>query len=346
MPSDPRQPTIVLRADAGPSIGYGHLVRTLALENALSARGARCVLVTRPPPGGFVLAVPSDRLDLPSDLPDSEEGPFLRRTVVRADWLVADLFGVDSDRLSCLSGPWRLAAIDDEGVDLAGVDLVVCPSVGVTPRSAVARAPNTLAGAAHLLLRAPFAHPPARSIEAEIRSVVVCLGGGDSHRIVRKLVGELARTLPPSVTCLSVIASGVESADLTQPRSGSLRVRHGLDATELASEMRRADLGVFAAGTLLYEAAALGLPSVWIGLNAAQAREAHTMERLGAGVYAGDADRLDETRLAASFTRLESVEARRMAAKRAQVVVDGRGCERVAAHLLANVAQGSNGRAS
>ncbi len=340
---------VVLRADAGPVVGYGHLVRSLALGDALVARGARCILVTRPPGGGFTLPVPADRVELGPDVSPGREAEEIR-ALGDVSWVIADLREADDARLSLLRGPGRLGAIDDEGARLRSVDLVVCPNIGV-PAGPANEGTELLSGAPYVLLRSAFARATPRRVEPTLRKIVVCLGGADAADVTRRLLDALLDVLPATVESVSVITGAPDALAGVQSGAGArrrdvVRALSRLDAKALADELRAADLGVLAAGTLLYEAGALGLPALWVSINAAQAREADAMERIGGGIHAGAPATLTPRGLAGSLARLATAEARALAAERAQAAIDGAGADRVAARIVAMHARAADGEAT
>jgi spore coat polysaccharide biosynthesis predicted glycosyltransferase SpsG len=330
---------VVLRADAGPEIGYGHLIRTLALGEALKELAdADCLWVTRPPQDGFVLPVPSRRFELPAEVAVEREAPAIAG-LGPTDWLVADLYQLTEARLRTLSGPWGLAVIDDEPKFTFSCDLLVCPNVELSMRTPRADMPGRaiLTGAEHILLRAPFSSGPGPQIANALGRVLICFGGGEHRVLLRRVLSWLREVLPPSVERVRVVTSDAVALEGAAGRDAhSLRIEclSALDAETMAQELRSADVAVLGGGTVLYEAAALGVPAIWVTINDAQAREAEAFARLGAGLHLGTADRLTKDALASAFSRLVPAAARAAVSCSAQTVIDGRGCARVAERIV------------
>ena len=319
---------VVLRADADAHIGYGHLVRTLALGDALRIGAhADCVLVTRSPAGGLSLPLPSTRIELPEGLPPELEGEAIARLLGSVDWVVADLYQATKAHRDALRGKWGLVFVDDDVV-ADECDLWVCPNLQVDG-SFLTQHSNVLSGASYVLLREVFANAPAAVVRDAIERVLVCFGGSDTASLAVQVVSWLADILPKDVQ-LRVVVPDRWTVPSSMVSGHAIVALSALSAAEMAQEMREADVGVIAAGTLLYEAAALGLPALWVSLNDAQAREADRLALLGAGFHLGRRGELTLQGIAGALRRFDTAGARQLAGRCAQAAIDGRGCVRVA----------------
>jgi spore coat polysaccharide biosynthesis predicted glycosyltransferase SpsG len=307
-------------------MGWGHLVRTQALGVALRRRNVDCVLVTAAE-GPF---------ELPHVTVAPHLAPELESTALQAqrpDVVVADLYRPDERRLEALRGPWKLVCIDDEAPIEFDCDLLVNPSLD--PDFVHRRAEHTqyMMGGEALLLRQQFQQLPLHPTRENARRLLVCFGGSDPVGMTRKTMGWLNEALPGIERIQVIIGRGFAEAEALRA-SGGPRTELLHDVQNMAALFVSADLGVFAAGSLLYEAAAAGLPSVFISITDAQRREADAACTQGAGVHLGWYQDVSRPALLGALSGLLNAPARAALSASAQWLVDGRGCDRVADRIL------------
>lgn len=326
--STSKTPRCLFRIAAGPRIGFGHLMRARALAECLdvelavsvrggqSARAAAHMIGTVVHDGDALRS--ADVLIL--DDPNAEEG---RRWIARAR----------------RAGIRSVSIHDDARVHAA--DLVVCGSLG-TPR------PRTNASLLHgtrfyLLdrriagLRGAGASSTAARRKLPMRlegrpRVIVALGGG--HHVRR-----LAQPLVDAIVLRRPDAEIVVAAGFSRRSRRPLQRAAWLSArTGLAQALTTADVAIVAGGVTLYEACALGVPAVGLAVVPGQRRAIRAFARAGAILGAGDVSSdpyAIETAAAAVQRLLLNRALRTHTADAARRLVDGKGAERVACHVLA-----------
>ena len=109
------------------------------------------------------------------------------------------------------------------------------------------------------------------------------------------------------------------------------RSRLHIETSEVPSLLAKADIGLIAAGTLSYEAAAVGLPMLLICMADNQQMNIDGWTRLGAGRSIGAATTLEADALYTQLRQLltDSQQLNRLS-QQAYQAVDGRGIERLA----------------
>ena len=317
-------PRCVVRVAAGPRLGYGHLMRAralaqhLAMQVSLSVRGGRAAALTVKAMG----------------LPLTEDPSALDR---------ADLLVVDDPSLKH-GRPWiaraRRAGVPSvsvhDGVPAHDADLVICGSIGVGDIHATGT-----------VLNGPEFYPLDRRIRVALRNrwtrsqarpmrVLVALGGGQQvRRIAQQLVGAIRRYTPD--------VSIAVAAGFSRGRRPALRGARWLSArTGLTQALVDCDVAIVAGGVTLYEACALGTPSVALGVVPAQRRAIVEFASRGAVVDAGLASDLTIERAARDVAHLLGDERRRRTtAARARKLVDGLGARRAAEHIRAMLDRGA-----
>src|SRR6185369_11980644 len=219
---------------------------------ALRARGADCV----------VLSQSRAETALPRRAPDAAEG---------FDVLIADLYRPSAADLAALRLAARsLVVIDDESDFPLQCTLVINPNLGFSPT--LAAGTRMLAGA--IPLRAQFANLPPHPIRPQIERLLVCFGGSDPAGLTIDVVGRIAPQIAGDARVSVVLGPAYDDearlrAGLTDKRFTILR-----NVADMVPLFTDADVGILGAGTLLYEAAVTGLPSIFVSSTAAQAREA------------------------------------------------------------------------
>ncbi len=329
---------VVIRADASPSIGAGHVVRCSALASALAVRGLRCVLAGRPG-SAEVLASFGEELETIElgGAPESEPEELARAFPEGAAWLVVDHYGRDAVfERTCRPWARRVLAIEDLPGRAHDCDLLLDPAVDREP----ATYPGLVAitGAAHALLRPQFADRRAEALTRQaaaesVDRVLVSIGGADGRGATALALRGIA-AWRPHVGVDVVIGSGwPEAAELRALAAELLPgARVHSDVRDMAALMATADVGLGAAGSSAIERCCLGLPSALFVFADNQRDIARALEARGAALCLGEPSSLHPDRVAAALVDLAAE--RRAMSLAAGRVCDGEGAVRVAERML------------
>ena len=172
-------------------MGGGHVMRCLALAQALVARGAQCAFAVNAA-GQSILARFSDTdwsivaIETPTDV------------------LVVDDYAMDAGRERALRSSTSMLTVVDDLADRPHLaDLLVDPGDGRTPADYAALVPRgaiLLMGPAYALLRASFAARRAErrtAQSAQIDRVFVSFGLSDVDGVTARAVAARAGAAPP-----------------------------------------------------------------------------------------------------------------------------------------------------
>ncbi len=322
----------LFRADASPAMGIGHVMRCLAIAEALNDRGHRCHFAS-----SDLTEAAEARLDREGIVrhrldPSASFEPLIAAVDPAA--LIIDGYHFPSawrGRIRALGRP-VLSFQDHDDPTPLHADLIVNPP-GHGNRQA---APNALwiGGAAAVLLRRELrqaAEPPLLPI-GERPSILVSFGGTDPAGLTLPVASALRGCLP-QIPLDIVIGRGVAEGERVAAATAALgpEVRVHLDPPAMGPLMRRSGLAVSAAGGTVGELAALGVPAI-IAVVAEN-------QRLGAEAAARDgwcrAAPADRDALAEAASALwQDATLRAAMAERARSLVDGRGADRVVDALL------------
>jgi spore coat polysaccharide biosynthesis predicted glycosyltransferase SpsG len=251
-----------------------------------------------------------------------------------ASALVADSYAVTPANLRTARDAMpTVVAIDDTGRFPVAADIVVNAALG--PQApALADGTVYLLGPRFALLAPDFTNAPRRSVSAEIRRVLVALGGTTRADLIATVVRAVHRALPAALMDVVVgpVGDGLDAARAAV--DGIDRVTLWPAPSTLRPLMDTANLAVTAGGVTLLELAAVGVPAIGISLAPNQDGNLGGFAEAGAVTLAGrarDADLSD--RVTAAVRDLADRARRRAIAERARALVDGGGAGRVAACL-------------
>jgi len=291
--------TLVVRADATPAIGVGHLSRCVALAEAARARGWDAALCGDVTAGRWLLG----------DLP------------VVPDLSTADVVVVDHYALGALSLDVPVVSFEDGPFGRRRADVVVDANLASSDRPDDG-SPLVLRGPAYAPLRAEVrAARAGRRAGATPPNVVVVMGGGAVAEPVAAAMTALRDTgVPLSVRALT-------SADVSAPdaAAGQRFVVTG-PTTGLPALFAEADLVVSAAGVTLLELCCVGVPTALVRLsdNQSAGYRAAVERGLVVGMNTDPREHVPELR----GLLLDPVRRDTLAAV-ARAAVDGRGADRV-----------------
>jgi len=336
--------TVVMRADASPELGTGHVRRCLALAESLRMRGARVHLVTRPHAAysarllddcGFPVVALPGILGRQDDAAATHAA--LQGLGVKPDWLILDHYALDARWERRLRpSVARILVIDDLADRDHDTDVLIDPNLYKDPeRRYAGKVPGhcrLLLGPRYALLRDEFrrTRSDAKPRTGEVGRILVFFGGG-----------------PRAAACSLAAIEALDDADLhgaavdvvfqaadrdRQSVAGACGRRgyafhHGTG--RMADLMRQADFGIGAGGTSLWERCSVGLPCLTYAL--AENQRQQVREAATAGVVIAPGTAPDDT---ASLGRqlqscLENPSLLAAISRKALSVVDGRGLARV-----------------
>jgi len=244
---------IYFRADAGPEIGYGHYIRSLALADMLKQDFA-CTMFTQTPTD-YQLREAKDVcpvVSLPND--NTKFDKFLE--YLHGDEIVVlDNYFFTTDHQQTIKAKGcKLVCIDDTYDKHYVADVVInhgCDDSSVFDKEDYTR---LCLGFEYALLRKPFLENNNK--ERQKGLVVVCFGGSDPHNLTDKYVEHLIMSQGVSQV-VAVVGDGYQYLE-TLNKIPNVEVRSCLSAYEIADLFRNAEAVVCSASTTCYEALACG----------------------------------------------------------------------------------------
>lgn len=360
---------IAIRVDASARIGLGHLLRCLALAQALRELGVQVGFVTRDlgldsatrlQAAGFAL----HRLPAPSACPVPAEP----RAPAHAAWLGVPASQDADETVAALqsSGPWHWVVVDHYALDAVwhrsvaaatGASIAVIDDLADRPlaaallvdhnlaesdhrqkyRDRLAPAAAVLGGPRFALLGPAYAQAARCAPGVEVRRIGIFLGGTDpaglsavALRACREEAG-FRGAIEVVSTRANPRHAELEALAVTWPDTTL-----SLDLPDLAAFFARHDLQIGAGGGATWERCCIGAPTLALVAAANQLAVVPQLERLGAvAALPASVAPTVETVGQALRALIDNGPWRAALAARARALVDGHGALRVALRLAA-----------
>ena len=317
---------------AGPSLGGGHVMRSLTLARALERAGATCAFRASPEVGAVLDAFAPDMARA------AEDAAF--------DAVVFDHYGLAAEDHRALAKGRPALVIDDLADRPLAADLVLDSGparkaqdyAGLLPPGA-----RLLLGPSHAPVRPAFAALreaalTRRAARPPVGRILVSLGLTDVGGITRRVAG-LLRPLVGEAMLDVVVGGGAPSlAALRALAKQDRRLTLHVDTQDMPRLTLEADLAIGAGGSTTWERCVLALPTLALVLADNQVAAAEALAKAGVApclaVSAPDFE-ADFTREVADL--LANAERRAALSAASAGVCDGLGAERVAEAFLSYI---------
>ncbi len=325
---------VLLRADASPTQGTGHVMRCLTLAEALRRAGHEVRVATNHSGVDWLENLIS-RQDVSVERVPQHSLSSDLIAAFRPDWLVVDSYEIDAALISQARASTKVLAIvdgDDRSID---ADVYVDHNIGAEklawPDSV---RPRLLAGSRYALIRQAVLDVRRNApweLATDVPHVVAVMGGSDPTGMIVPVASALARastSLSATIVCAPAWRTRVDAIV-----AGHTGLHVVPPTNDLPALLGTADIAVSAAGTSSWELCTLGIPSVLVEVvdNQTEGLRAMTAQ----GLVIGISPRLmTSTELEVSLR--ESLDSlctdagkRRELSQRCLDEFDGRGAERV-----------------
>lgn len=349
---------VAIRVDASARIGTGHLKRCLSLVQALIEQGAGVSVITRaldnvsaqvlrdapcpvrwlPAPAHPPAAVGSETahaawagVTWEQDVQDT----LAALQPERPDWLVVDHYAFDARWHEAVRGSLggHLLVIDDTADRSLAPDVLLdhnwAPDHRAKYAGRLARKPHWLVGPRHALLSSAYRNAPRYAFQPVVRSIGIFMGGTDPDGVSARMLSACrAAGFTGAIEVVSTSANP-HLRSLRDTCAHDAGATLTLDEPDLAAFFARHDLQLGAGGGATWERCCIGAPTIVIPVAANQSAVVPGLDSLGA-VRAATEHTLADVLLELIADPLQ----RQSLAQTAATLVDGRGAQRVALHLL------------
>jgi spore coat polysaccharide biosynthesis predicted glycosyltransferase SpsG len=350
--------TVLIRCDASARVGYGHLVRCLALAEAMRDSGRwEVVFAIAEDQGGVEAArargfkVEHLRGNSGDELDSASEARWLNLLIERhnASLLVLDIrtnlsaAAVKSIRYTGV----KIAVIDDSSERRLSSDIAFYPPV---PQLAklnwdgyegqiktgwewILMPPTFAAERAHKDVATETCEPTP-GLEST-NQVLITIGGSDPAGLTLGVVRAIDTMVEDfNVTIVIGKAFSYENELKNLLNSASRTYELVRDPPSMAAVMRNADIAIASFGATAYELAAMGVPTMYLCLSEDHSQSATALANAGAAMNLGIHSRVNPSQIQNALREwLIEPQIRKQAGNTAQKLVDGAGIYRVAGAL-------------
>jgi UDP-2,4-diacetamido-2,4,6-trideoxy-beta-L-altropyranose hydrolase len=341
---------VVIRTDASPSIGGGHVMRCLALADQLVRRGHEITFLVAPGTEATAPSLSARKFSLDEIAPNATPAETAARIRgLGAHVALLDHYGLGIDIEMAIRGVAPLAVIDDAPTRKHDCDLLIDPTLGREEGEYAALLPpgaTVSTGSEYAPLRAEFREARTKALHRQrsglAERVFLSFGASDPRALTLPTARELVRVLRDCILDIVIGPTAQSQAALVQLCAERPHVSLWVDPPGIADIMARADIAVGAAGTMSWERCCLGLPSVAVPIVANQLNVAVVLSRSGAASVPSVSLDVAPHQLAGEAAALISDRSRRLEMSvRAANICDGLGAQRVSL-LLERLSRGGH----
>jgi len=339
--------TVLIRCDASARVGYGHLVRCLALAEAMRDSGRwEVIFAITEDQGGVEVArsrgfvVEHLRANMGQEVDSTSEGRWLSLLTERhsASLVVLDIrTGLSPKALLTLQlRGIKVALIDDGSERRLRADIAFYPPVPQIAQLDWSMFEGQMhVGWNWIVMQPAFAaertRRPLRRSSIHTPKVLITMGGSDPAGVtlsVLRVIDSLTHTFEATIVLGKAFMHQPALDDLLAAARRQYRVLR--DPASMAEVMAESDLAIASFGVTAYELAVMGVPAIHLCLTDDHAQSASAMADAGASVNLGVYTNVAPARLRAALSEwLENSSARIQAGRAAQTLIDGVGTGRV-----------------
>ncbi|MER7796512.1 hypothetical protein [Microbacterium sp. NPDC096154] len=257
---------IVVRTDAAPELGMGHVYRSMAVATELARHDLRLYTSRHKPLGRRFF----DRLPFENREVDGDDEFVAELAAFRPDLVIFDVLDTSAELIDAIRERVpgvRVLTFEDLGTGAARADLVVAEFIPVHEgaRRALTGIDNAILAPGFDYVRAP------NPLRDAVEHVLVLFGGTDPSRLGERALDALARIgFTGDVTAVR----GLGAAPLPEV-DRPFRLEVLTDVRHMPSVIGRADLAFTSAGRTVIELATLGVPSIGMAQNEKELTHTH-----------------------------------------------------------------------
>lgn len=327
--------TVFFRTEASLDIGAGHVMRCLALANALKEGGWQCHFLTS-----------KETIETVPSLSTSKHSVHDTKNPLRStDLLIVDHYGLDA-KYETLSRQWakNILVIDDLANRTHDCDFLLDQTYGRAPKDYGGLVPakcQIFAGVQYSLLRKEFAKMRPKALKKHqntatpIKNILVSLGQTNVHNVTTNVLQDIKAY---DINALSIdVILGASAYNIEEVEQLILQINKEknhtatlhLNVSNIENFMFNADIAIGAAGSTSWERCCLGLPTLSIVLTDNQKMIADELAKAGAIINLGDYNQLQASTISQNLAELQDNSKKRYnLSTNAAKICDGEGMQR------------------
>ena len=335
--------TLLIRADSGPQIGSGHVMRCLAIGQTWIARGGRVLLASAMEEQSLIQRVQSEGIkhapiECEIGAASDAESTVSYAENENADLVILDGYNFDTDYQELVFNGNHTTLLLDDFIQSERFKVSAILNQNLHARSSEyeSRAPGILLlmGTSYTLLRREYWPFRGRSCvhSGTVQRIIITLGGADYDNVTGTVISGLAPILQPKHTVIVAVGALNPHVERLQKQISQIgdHIQLRVNVSDMPSLLDGADLAICGGGATCWELAFWGIPFLPIILAENQRPIAESVDRAGAAINLGWHHQLQPNDVSETVTYLYNNpdRLRAMSLKGCQLV-DGWGVERV-----------------
>lgn len=268
---------IVIRAEGGPGIGMGHVMRMLALADKL--REFSEVVFACRDNGQFELGARYIEGCGYTVVKTNKLGLFERLAQIGGDCLITDSYDVDEGYFYRTKDIFGITGyMDDLNQIRIYADFIINQNIyadNIEYKAGIGT--KLLLGTEYVLLRDEFRNLPKRITRVHIKDVLITLGGADPGNLSETIASELSKVFTEITFHIAVGPSFTNRDSLKRMAGGNIVLHHNPKMSEL---MLKCDAAISACGSTVYELYACRTPVIGVVAANNQIMAARKMESI------------------------------------------------------------------
>lgn len=239
---------LLILADGGGDIGFGHLMRCLAIKNVWSNGTARLLAKME---GGELSPSGAETFDW---LIDADK---LKQFAIKNTLLLVDSYRPNADYFRLLKNMFPFVAVlDDYNRISYPVNLVICPGVYGKEMDYSNQVAETAGGAEYVILRSEIIAAKQLETREKIDTILVTLGGSQHDEILFQQVTDILEGTGYQV----IVVTGNDKL-VKKIVANTSQIYGRVEPAAMAEIMTSVDVAIAASGQTLNELAWLGVPT-------------------------------------------------------------------------------------
>ena len=326
-----------IRVDANSEIGMGHMMRCISIAEALKEEGAEVKFLVA---GNDAVDILTQRgmeyIVLNTDFRDMESEEAVLKTILdKNEKILIDSYQVTDKYLKFLKQFGQVFYMDDVHSFEYPVDCVI--NGNIYGGKMIYSAPSSLTGCKYAPLRKEFRHTK-RTEDAS--RILITTGGSDPFFITEKIVenilaDDVLKSQQYDIVC-GKFSKSYDKLCLIAKEHTNFRIHK--DVKEMWKLMENALLAVTAGGTTMTELSCVGVPIVGFSFVDNQKLVTQTFFEEGYAHYGADYETLGDSMFPgickAMKELIEDEHLRKEYSEKLMLLVDGKGCQRIASCLM------------
>jgi UDP-2,4-diacetamido-2,4,6-trideoxy-beta-L-altropyranose hydrolase len=336
---------ILIRADVGPKVGTGHVMRSSALASAFLKLGGQATMACDRIPATLRQRLEKLGIAVQTISPTSQMDDAIQTRQIaedlEADWIVVDGYDFDDEYQQILKlSLAHLMVVDDYGHSTHRLaDLILNQNVYAQAADYAIHPDQVICGAKFALMRSEFsAVQPDSRIPKHAKRILLTFGGADEGDFTSRCLKAIADIKGCEDFFVETVVGNCNPHHqrlkrLIKDLPFNTILHRNVD--RMTNLFSRCDMAITAGGSTCYELARCGVPTLVVSTAENQRAVAESFSERGAMAWLGDADQVTQELLTEQISKLSKSQKRRTdLAKQAVDVVDGQGAQRIARRLL------------